>query len=453
MTIVKTWKLFLDYLTRLKPEEIVLLSFGAGIAVGALILWLPISHIGTVGLSEAFFTAASAVCVTGLVVVDTGRDFTLFGQCVIMLLIQLGGLGVMTFAALAFDLLGKRLPLNGQEAMTSELVQEELRRGYGIHFRRMLRLVLLFEALGALMLFIGFLPSHQLLYSGYTAIFHSISAFCNAGFSLYSDSLIPFRDNPIIIPTISLLIVIGGIGHPVIFDLYKTIRLSGQDHKPLWKKLNVHTRITILMTFFLLAAGFVLLLFTGFALPGINWGAAVFQSVTARTAGFNTVIIGNLPSASLLVIIALMFIGGSPGSCAGGIKTTTLVLWIGQLWSTLKGKTQVVIQGRWMPETLVRRSSTIISIAIIWNVVGIFILSITESGSPAGLHDIFFEQISAFATVGLSTGLTTELSEMGRLWIIATMFIGRTGPLTGVLLLLRKRPVDIRYPEGKVMIG
>ena len=440
--------------SRMRPEAIVLLSFACAIAVGALLLWLPVSHNGSVGFSDALFSATSAVCVTGLIVVDTGRDFTVFGQCVLLALIQLGGLGVMTFAALAFDLLGKRLSLSGQEALTNELVHAELAHSLQFHFRRMLRLVLAVEACGALLLLAGMLRSEGVVYGLFSAIFHSVSAFCNAGFSLYSNSLVGFRGNCLVVPVVALLIVLGGIGHPVLFDLLRAARRSSRDRRPFWIRLEIHMRITLVATAVLLAGGTGLLLAGGMPGRKIDPGAAVFQAITARTAGFNTVVTGHLPLTSLLTLMILMFIGGSPGSCAGGVKTTTFALWISLLWHRLRGRTRVVLQDRYIAEPLVARSSTIISLAVLWNVIGIFALSITEShGLGIGLKDIMFEQFSAFGTVGLSTGLTGRLSQPGRLWIVMTMFIGRTAPLSSVLLLLHKKPADIRYPEGKVMIG
>ncbi|MBD3345342.1 MAG: ATPase [Chitinivibrionales bacterium] len=435
----------------MRPEALLISSFGTAITVGTLLLWLPICHRGSVGLLEAFFTATSAVCVTGLIVVDTGTVFSPLGQIIILALIQLGGIGVMTFAALTFQLLGKRLSIAGQAAMTESLVHDELKRGFRLYFTRILYLLGSIELIGAAVLFIGMLSEHSVLFAAYSAIFHSISAFCNAGFSLYSDSLIGFNHNPLIITTITALIIVGGIGHPVIFDFIRVAQSRKNNGKSFWSVLTIHTRIVLVMTLVLLSAGAILLLLTSLPEIGFNLSASIFQSVTARTAGFNTVEIGLLPQSTLLVLVMLMFIGGSPGSCAGGVKTTTFALWITQLSGRLKGRLDVVIQDRHMPQPLVRRSLTIISLAFLLNAIGIFILSMTESG--ASLRDILFEQVSAFGTVGLSTGLTSRLSALGRLWIIATMFIGRIGPLTAVILLLSKRPIDVRYPEGKVMIG
>ncbi|OGI10903.1 MAG: hypothetical protein A2Y40_10345 [Candidatus Margulisbacteria bacterium GWF2_35_9] len=442
---------FIKTFGKIRPEGILLSSFILLIIVGTILLWLPFCHSGKVGFSEALFTSVSAVCVTGLTVVDTRLDFTFFGQVVILILIQLGGLGVMTFAALTFELLGKRLSLAGQSAMTNSLVHEELLQGFRRYFRKILLLLFSIELIGAIALFVSMMPSQDILYSMYSAIFHSVSAFCNAGFSIYTDNLTGFSQNYLFIGIIAILIIIGGIGHPVIFDLVKVFKVYKKARKPFFSLLTIHTRITVGMTLFLLVFGSIILAVTNIANNSFDLSSAIFQSVSARTAGFNTIIIGQLPLSSLLVLVVLMFIGGSPGSSAGGVKTTTFAIWITQIFSWLKGNKSVIIQDRYIPKTLVRRSTTIISLAILLNIIGIFVLSITEPG--ISLNEILFEQVSAFGTVGLSTGLTPQLSEWGRIWIIVTMFIGRTGSLTAVIFLLRKNHIDVKYPEGKVMIG
>jgi trk system potassium uptake protein TrkH len=433
----------------------VVLSFAAAILLGTLALWLPLSHHGDVGLGEAFFTATSATCVTGLAVVDTGTAFTRFGQTVILVLIQLGGLGVMTFAALAFELLGRRLSLSGQEAMTRSLVHEEMTRGFLRHFRRLLHLVLGIEAIGASILFFAFLPREGVANGLYSAIFHSVSAFCNAGFSLYSDSLMSFGGHVTILSTISVLIILGGLGYPVLLDIISQVyKPKNRNAIPLWLRLSLHTRIVVRMSLLLVVGGGLFLFLLQASTLRLSVGEALFQSISTRTAGFNTIAIDALSIPALLIMVVLMFIGGSPGSCAGGVKTTTIALWVKQLWGRLLGQDHVVIQERTIPPPLVRRSSTIISLAILLNGLGVLFLSISEARHlPHALHALLFEQVSAFGTVGLSTGITPQLSQAGQLWIILTMFIGRTGPLTGVLLLLRRKPVNIRFPEAKVMIG
>lgn len=451
--IVDIWNRLTSVFSRTPPEAVILLSFASAIIIGMLLLLMPYSHNGDVGFMEALFTATSAVCVTGLIVVDTGTDFTFLGQAIILILIQIGGLGIMTFAALAFDLLGKKLSLNSQEAMASELVHEELSSILHSQFKRMLLFVFTIECIGALFLIFAFLPGADLPFALWSSLFHSISAFCNAGFSLYPDSLMGFSDNHLTVHIIAILIITGGIGYPVFFNLMNSFKEHVDNGIPYWNKLSPHSKITLVTTFLLIVFGTICLMCS----EGLTNGsvlAAYFQSITARTAGFNTVDIGNMALTSLLILIILMFIGGSPGSCAGGIKTTTFAIWINQLWNRLRGRNSTIFYGRYIADPLVRRSSTIISLAILFNFLGVYILSITEKSLlHKELHKILFEQISAFATVGLSTGITPDLSQMGQFWIIFTMFIGRTGTITSVLLLLRERPIDIKYPEGKVMIG
>lgn len=448
--ILNIWRFIVSLPGSLKPEGLILSTFSITIIVGALLLWLPFSHRGVINFSDAIFTATSAVCVTGLIVVDTSKNFTIIGQVIIMLLIQLGGLGVMTFAVLTFQLLGKRLSLYEQAAMTEALVHEELHRSFFKYFHKILLLQVSFEAAGAVILFLSLIPSHNFIFSAYSAIFHSISAFCNAGFSLYSNNLLELRNNYLFIFTITILVFIGSIGYPVIFDVMRNFRSPAKPGLSYWVKFTIHTRITLFLTVILLLSGTVLLFLTAFPLYSTNLVAAAFQSVII-TAGFNTIRIDMLPLSSLIVLLLLMFIGGSPGSCAGGVKTTTFALWISQLFSRIRGKHSVVIYNRYIPQALVNRSTTIINFAFLLNFIGLLLLSISEK--DAQLHQILFEQISAFGTVGLSTGLTPNLSDFGRFWIMLTMFIGRTGPLTGVILLLHKKPVDVKYPEGKVMIG
>jgi len=442
------------------PESMLVGSFAGLIGIGTVLLWLPLSHNGSVRLLDALFTATSAVCVTGLIVVDTGTDFTLFGQVVILLLIQTGGLGVMTFAALAFQVLGRRLSLRAQAALSDTLTQKDMASEFRQLFWRILRLVLVVEAAGALLLFLGMLHHHTVGRAAFSSIFHSISAFCNAGFSVYSDSLVGIRTNPLVVGTIMILIVLGGIGHPVMIDLWRSYRLRRRAGGPASVAgLELHTKVVLWTSAALILAGAVLLLVLGPTPEEQSWpdriSGALFQSVTARTAGFNTVDIGGLPFASLFLLTLLMFVGGSPGSCAGGIKTTTFALWVARLWSWLRGRKSTRMFGWHIPGELSRRASLIIGLAVVWNLAGVLLLLATQTGTSgsAGFHDVLFEQISAFGTVGLSTGLTPKLSVIGRLWIILTMFVGRLGPITLVMWFIPRRSPGVRYPEGRVMIG
>jgi trk system potassium uptake protein TrkH len=447
-----------DLIANQSPEGLLVGGFSALIALGTGLLVLPWAHHGQVGFLEALFTATSGVCVTGLIVVDTGGDYTVFGQLVILLLIQAGGIGIMSFAAIAYQLLGRRLNLRAQAALSSSMLQREAATEFRNISRRILHFVLLAESVGALLLFVGMLPAKGAADAAYSAVFHAVSAFCNAGFSLYSDSLTAFRGNGVVMTTIMTLIVLGGIGHPVVIDVWQRIRPRPGEEKGSLRKLALSSRVAIWTSGALIAAGFVLLLAFGLTAGETTWpdrvGGALFQSITARTAGFNTVEIGDIELAPLFLLVMLMFIGGSPGSCAGGIKTTTFALWVAKLTSRLRGGKAPLLFDRYIPGEITRRVSTIIGLSVAWNLLGILLLLATEGTRPGvGMQDVVFEQVSAFGTVGLSTGLTPDLGVIGRLWIIVTMFVGRLGPLTLALSMFSRRQTKIHYPEGRIMIG
>ncbi|MBN1654899.1 MAG: ATPase [Deltaproteobacteria bacterium] len=440
------------------PEKLLVGSFALVIGIGTILLALPVSQHGSVGFLDALFTATSAVCVTGLTVVDTNTAYTTFGQVMIIILIQAGGVGVMAFAAIALYLLGRRLSLSVRAALNSAMFQKEIASEFASIFWRILRFVLIIETIGAILLFFGMLTQEGAARAAYSALFHSISAFCNAGFSLYSDSLVGLRDNPLVIVTITLLIVLGGIGHPVAVDFWRIIGTPKSDAAAGPKRLTLNSSIALSTSVGLILGGFVLLLAFGLTPHEHSWStrlfAAFFQSVTARTAGFNTVNVGSLPLASLMALVFLMFIGGSPGSCAGGIKTTTFALWVARLLSLLRGEKWARIFGRHIPGEISRRASMMIGLAVLWNLFGLLFLLATERETPGvGMHDVLFEQISAFGTVGLSTGLTPKLTGAGKLWIITTMFVGRLGPLTMASWAFSRKTPGVRYPEGRIMIG
>ncbi len=447
-------------ISRSSPQALLVWGFAGLIIVGALLLLLPISHApGRVGPLTALFTSTSAVCVTGLVVVDTSKDFTVFGQVVILVLIQLGGLGVMTFAALIFRLLGRRMSLSSRAALQDSFSQRDMASEFRSLFGAIVRMVATIEFLGALVLFLALLGTHGPGRALYSAVFHSISAFCNAGFSIYTDNLMGLRDSPVIVATVMFLIVLGGLGHMVLTEVWHQgrnllLRLNPPGPHP----LSTHSRVVLKTTLALIILGWLGLLLLGLTPGETTLGAklagALFQSVTARTAGFNTVDISLLPLSSLLLLTLLMFIGGSPGSCAGGVKTTCLVISLAEFRAKLQGADQVVIMERRVPKPILDRTLVLIRLSILWNLLGVLLLLYTETGRPGvGFHDVLFEQISAFGTVGLSTGLTGKLSVAGRLWLIATMFVGRLGPLTIALGLLPTVHPHVRYPEDRIMIG
>ncbi|MFJ7932162.1 TrkH family potassium uptake protein [Peribacillus sp. NPDC096448] len=438
----------------LDPPKILVMGFAALILIGSYLLTLPISTEDGNGLSflNALFTSTSATCVTGLVVVDTETTFTKFGELVILSLIQVGGLGFMTFATFFFFLLGKRISLKSRL-----LLQESLNNLSMAGVVRLVKKILIFtaviEILGAVILSIRFsfdMPIGKALYYG---VFHSISNFNNAGFDLMGEfrSLTPYAEDPIVTLTVAALITLGGIGFIVINELYE----YHDTHR-----LSVHTQI-VLMTSLILTIGGAILIFifeygNDKTLQPLSYAGKVlsslFQSVTPRTAGSNTLNIPDLTQPTLLLIIFLMFVGASPGSTGGGIKTTTLATLIGTVWSQIKGKEDVVLfRRRIVIETIFKALTvTVIGLSLILTIT--MLLTITENGRDFLM--ILFEATSAFATVGLSMGLTPELSPIGRMLIIFTMFAGRLGPLTiAFAIAMRRKPDPFRHPKGKIMIG
>lgn len=426
------------------------------IVAGTLCLYSPLARRGEpISLTDAFFTATSAVCVTGLTTVDTGSSYNGFGRFVVFLMIQLGGLGVMTFGAIAIEMLGRRMSFTSQAALQDIFFQASARGDVRTALRRIVGMTLAFEAIGAVFLYAGMRGVAGVEAGLFDALFLSVSAFCNAGFSLYQDNLQPLKQSGLVVWTVMLLVVAGGLGYTVLIEIGRRLsrlRARGSVH---W---TLNSRVVMVISAMLIAGGTLALLATGTGAGESSIAAsltdALFQSVSARTAGFNLVNVGALPLPALMILIALMFVGGSPGSCAGGIKTTSLAVWIARIAARLTGREQVHMMGRRIPHDVVRRAALVITVAAIWNALGIVVLSITE-GTRAGVRfeHIIFEQVSAFATVGLSAGLTPELSFAGKLWIIASMFVGRLGPLTVALAVISHARARFEYPQERVMIG
>ncbi|MDR6998314.1 TrkH family potassium uptake protein [Neobacillus niacini] len=438
----------------LDPPKILVLGFALIILIGALLLTMPISTTNGQGLSflNALFTATSATCVTGLVVVDTGTTFTIFGQLVILSMIQIGGLGFMTFATLFAFLVGKRISLK-ERILLQESLNNLSMEGIVRLARRILIFTAVIELTGAIILTLRFsfdMPLGKAIYYG---IFHSISNFNNAGFDLMGEfhSLTSYVEDPTVVLTICSLITLGGIGFIVMNELYE-FRVS--------KRLSLHTKVVLMTSLFLLAVGTIGI----FSFEYTNektlkpltflgkFLAALFQSVTPRTAGANTLNIGDLTQPSLFLIIILMFIGASPGSTGGGIKTTTFTTLIGAVWSQIRGKEDVIFYRQRIVYETIYKAITVAFSGLFLVVVITMLLTITESGKDFLM--ILFEATSAFATVGLSMGLTPELSHVGKALIIFTMFAGRVGPLTiAFAVTMRRNPDAFRYPKGKIMIG
>ncbi|MBM4273194.1 MAG: ATPase [Deltaproteobacteria bacterium] len=443
------------------PEAMLVGSFAGVILAGAILLTLPwAARSQRISFVDALFTSTSAVCVTGLIVVDTGTAYSLFGQIVILVLIQTGGLGIMTFAGLFFQLLlGRRMSLKSQALLHGSLFQQDVGVSFKQLFKQILWIMAITEFTGAVLLFAALLwgatPPAQALFS---SVFHSVSAFCNAGFSIYSDNLVGVRDSRLFTFTIMGLIIIGGLGHVVVREIGDKFRNGLQAGGPGGpKRLSVHTRVVLRMSATLIVLGALGLLILGLTNQEPTWGvkihSALFQSVTARTAGFNTVDIGALPLASILLLIFLMFVGGSPASCAGGIKTTALAILLADLRAKLKGEKEARLLDRRISPDIIARVTLLVQLAIGWIVLGLFLLLVTEARTGIGLHDVLFELVSAFGTVGLSTGITDKLTVTGKLWISATMFLGRLGPLTLAIWMFPKEQTHVKYPDGRILIG
>jgi len=453
---------------RLHPARLMVATFAVAIAVGTVLLSLPAaSAMGQrVEPVDALFTATSATCVTGLIVLDTGEDFSPFGQLVILVLLQLGGLGIMTFSVSLLLAVGGTISKQREVVMRDMLDQESIQDV--LHLVRFILLItFVVEAVGAVVLFFCLAPTRG--YSPrtfYEAVFHSISAFCNAGFSVYSDSLEAFSRLVSVNVTMSVLIVVGGLGFPVLRDLLLSLR-GGRVQAGLAPRLRTQTKVVLTTTVVLLVAGTAIFYVTdaGHTLEGLSTGdrllASWFQSVTARTAGFNTVPIAGVGQAALLLLMVLMFIGASPGSTGGGVKTTTAaVLWQAMV-SAFRGRGEVELFQRTVPRAIVRRAVALVVLSVL--VIALATMALMTwpavAGNeaalkPAGFEDYLFEAFSAFGTVGLSTGATRQLTQAGKLIITALMFIGRLGPLTLALSFIGEpRRAEYAYPEERLMVG
>lgn len=439
---------------RLKPEHMFVLSFLALIISGTFLLMMPAATVkgGSISLIDALFTSTSAVCVTGLTVQNTAVCFTVFGKTIIMALIQLGGLGIMTSTSFLTLLFLRKMSMSERFMLGGFFTDEALPDIPGI-VKTIFFSTILIEFFGAVLLFVSWrhdFPSPQAAF--FHSIFHSVSAFCNAGFSSFPDNLINYRCDLMINAVITSLIIIGGLGFFVIFNILVSM------NPRIKKTLNTHSRIVLTVTASLIILGtlfiFIFEYNTSFCYLSFKekFLASYFQSVTARTAGFNTVDIGALSHPVLLFISFLMYVGGSPGSTAGGIKTTTLGVLAACVMATVrKGDDVAIFKRRIENKTIYKALSLVVLSLMFIFIVSLFLIMI-EKETPI---KIFFETVSAFGTVGLSTGITSQLSAAGKLAIIMTMFVGRLGPVTLAVSLSRQDvPSTIRYPlDSNIMIG
>ena len=428
-------------LKRTTPVRIISLGFAIAILIGSGLLMLPCSLKAGVHLHciDALYTATSAICVTGLIAVDAGDTFTPLGQFFLAVMIQVGGLGVTAIGAGIILAIGRKINLKGRT-----LIREAMNLDSGKGMIRFIRAVffttILIESVGAVLSFFVFSRNYPPLKAIGISIFHSIAAFNNSGFDILGgmQNLIPYRDDVFLNLVTCALIFFGGIGFLVICELVQT-RLH-------WSKMSMHTRVVLSVSFFLTFGGMILLKMT----EDFSWLVAFFHSVSARTAGFSTYPLGDFHTPGLLVMMVLMFIGASPGSTAGGIKTSTVFVLIQGIKSAATNHTEKAFHYA-IPKGAFRKASviTILGGSIVF--VCTYLLSILEPQIP--LTDLLFESVSAFGTVGLSTGITTQLCTASKLLCILVMYIGRLGPLTIFSIWHYSLGERVRYPEGNISIG
>jgi len=443
----------------LSPTRIFVLSFAGVILTGGILLWFPFSATkGSLRFVDALFSSASAVCVTGLVVIDIGKDLSTLGQVITIFLFQIGGLGIITFSTVFFVLMGRGLSFKGREIVQSTFLHTP-RRDFVVIAKMVLWFTFITEALGTLVLFLRFSMDFPPGAALYHAVYNAISAFNNCGYSLFSDNLMGYQGDVIVNLTIMGLIVHGGIGFIVQYELLSWF-------KGVQRRLSVHTKIVLISTTLLILSG--AFLFYLFERNHVIKDAPVltkiltsfFQSVTPRTAGFNTVDIGLLTNATILLMMVLMFIGASPGSTGGGVKTTSAALLVMLMWDRLKGNLDLNIFNRTVPREIVSRTVSIIfasafSIAIITSV-----LLIAGEGNLPPLEsrhhfvEYLFDTVSAFGTVGLSMGVTPKLNDLQKCALILMMFVGRVWPLALAFSLSRDTGgKTLTYAEEGVMVG
>ncbi|MDK2985524.1 MAG: trk/ktr system potassium uptake protein [Clostridia bacterium] len=433
----------------LTPPRILVLGFIVLITIGSVLLSLPFATESGIPLSpiDALFTATSATAVTGLIVVDTAQTFSTFGELVILTLIQIGGLGFMTISTLLALAIGKKISFRERLVMKEEI--NGLTLGGIVKLTKVI-LLLTFSLEGISTFILGLYWSKQygLAKGFYLGLFHSISAFCNAGFDLFSKSLVDYKGDILVNLVIIILFVLGGLGFTVIADILT--------HEK-WSKFSLHSKLVLAITGFLLLFGFAAVFIFEFnnSLVGMPLKdkilASIFQGATPRTAGFNTLPIDELRFSTIFLIMFLMFIGASSGSTGGGVKITTVGTIMLAVFSTVRDQEETVVFGRKIPEDIILKSVAIVVISLGWIVLVSLILLVTEN---APFEVIIFEVFSAFGTVGLSMGLTSQLTLVGKIVILITMLIGRVGPLTLAFAIFERSSANnLHYPEEKIMVG
>jgi trk system potassium uptake protein TrkH len=439
------------------PIRQLVTSFLILIFGGAFLLKLPYSTVNGITFVNALFTSTSAVCVTGLTVLDTSKDFTFTGQLIILSLIQLGGFGIMTFSIGVFAMFSGDMSLKWRFTMGSIYSEVSVIPPAEI-LKKILIYTFTIEFFIAAILFTEFIRKMPLPEAIWFSVFHSVSAFCNAGFSTFSDSLISYQDNTVIILAISMAIVLGGIGFLVLTEL---TNMKFSRKKKFFRQFSLHTKIVLSVTGILILGGAALFMMLEWShiMNGMPLKTklltSLMQSITCRTAGFNSVDIGLLRESTLGIMMTLMFIGGSPGSIAGGIKTTTFAVISGLLIAKMRGKKQVVFWNRAINEEAVNKSMTLFVLAFVFIYTStIILLSFHSFDISNSFLQVVFEVISAFATVGLSTGITSKFTDDGKILLSIIMFVGRIGPFALITAITEKvRSADYEIADENIMIG
>ncbi|WP_430603814.1 trk system potassium uptake protein [Enterococcus sp. DIV0724b] len=442
---------------RLSAVQVLALGFIVLIFIGGALLSLPLfSRSGNATpFIDALFTSVSAVCVTGLTTVNTALHWNAYGQLIIMILIEIGGLGFMTMPVLLYFILRKKITLSTRILLREALNLDDMSGAFRLMIY-VVKLAAIIQIVGAILLSIQFVPEFGWRKGLFFGLFHSISSFCNAGFDLLGDSLTPYQTNPFVLLVIGGLIISGGLGFIVWQDL---LQLKKK------RRFSLHTKIALITTFSLLVGGFILFFVTEHNASDLTAGTnffdrlanTFFMSVTPRTAGYYSIDYMQMTNAGLITTIFLMYVGGTPGSTAGGLKTTTFAVLVIQIVSIFKGRTRAEFQGRTIRNSTVFRALTLFFITLTLCVFSIMLLTITENiPESSGIEYVAFEVFSAFGTVGLTMGLTPELSVLGKVIIMLLMYIGRVGIYTvGFSLLTRgqKQQAKYKYPDESVMIG
>ncbi|MBR2518218.1 MAG: Trk family potassium uptake protein [Selenomonadaceae bacterium] len=439
---------------RMKPTQIIILSFVLMVVIGTFFLMLPISTTNNLGLNffDALFVATSASCVVGLTVVDVHNDLTLFGQVVMVILIQIGGLGIMTLATLVIHTMGYRFRLK-ETLILQESLNQRSQAGLVTLIARIIKYTFVIEGFFAVLLTIHFVPEFGAINAVGYGIFHSVSSFCNAGFDLFGnyDSLCGRGDDFFLLTCIGSLILLGNTGFTVIYDVI---------HRRKWKKFSLHTKIVIVMNFALVFIGgaviFAVESLNPYTLEGLplseQIAQSVFTSVSCRTAGMNTFVLNEAEQITMLTMILLMFIGAAPLSTGGGIKSTTFFVIVMSMWAVFRGKDDIVVFGRRISDKIRDQAFAIFTMGTIWVVTAAMILSAID-GEVHKLTHVLFETVSAFATVGMGVGVTSEWDDWGKLILVLTMLVGRVGIMTFMLSLITQHENRIKYPPEDIMIG